>query len=181
MGWGTIQFLAMLVEVLTAMSSKQQEQPYRANIAALWEYSNLCIALFGAQYFSEEGRRLYAEAGIDEEMVIALGAAGADGLLHTRELMSKEGQLLMQYWRSYDDLDKWARKLPHTRWWQWLRQNHDEGVGFYHEVYIARTAEAIYTGGMTPVGPAAFCSTEPAQGEDGRSKDRQRKFAQAGA
>jgi len=161
------------------MSDNGSGNGYGGYIAALWEYPNLCISIFGVQLSSEEGARLYSEAGIDAEVMPALHAAGEDGLLLVRPMMSEEGQFLMQYWRSYEDMDRWARKLPHARWWQWLRHNQSNGVSFYHELYVAKSAEAIYTEGMRPVGPAVFCSTEPARGSDGRSKDRQRKFVES--
>jgi hypothetical protein len=87
----------------------------------------------------------------------------------------------MLYWRSYEDLDRWARKLPHTRWWKWLVENAGQGVGFYHEIYQVKTAEAIYERGTVPVGPALFCSTETVKAGEGRSRDRQQRFADASA
>jgi hypothetical protein len=86
---------------------------------------------------------------------------------------------MLQYWRSYDDLDRWARTMPHTRWWRWLVEHRHLGMGFYHEIYQVKTAEAIYDPGTPPIGPAAFCSQVPAQGGEGRSKDRQQRFATA--
>ena len=84
-----------------------------------------------------------------------------DGLLLlNRFVMSPEGPLLLQYWRSYDALDTWARTQPHSSWWRWLLDNAGENLGFYHEIYQARTAEAIYEHGTQPVGPAQFCTTE---------------------
>ena len=49
----------------------------------------------------------------------ALQDAGADGLLLVRPMMTDEGPVLMQYWRSYEELDRWARQQPHSRWWRW--------------------------------------------------------------
>jgi hypothetical protein len=158
------------------MPELQQDQAY---IAALWEYPNLCVSLFGAQFRSEEGQRLYDASGIHAELERALEAARADGLLLTRLLTSPEGPVIMLYWRSYEDLDRWARKMPHTRWWRWLVENAGKGVGFYHEIYQARTAEAIYECGTRPVGPARFCSTEVVKSGEGRSRERQQRFADA--
>jgi len=129
-----------------------------AYIAALWEHPTLCVALFGVQFLTEEGQRLYEEAGIDQEMLATLEEARAAGLLLHRPLMSPEGPVLMQYWRSYEDLDRWARKQPHSRWWRWLLEHTGKGVGFYHEIYQAKTAEAIYEQGTRSVGPALFSS-----------------------
>src|SRR5262249_1796420 len=130
-----------------------------AYIATLWEHPTLCIGLFGVQFHSEERQRLYEESGITDEVMAAF-AAGTDGLFHTGPLMSPEGPISMVYWRSYDDMDRWARAQPHSRWWRWLTEHTGQGVTFYHELYQARTAEAIYEPGTRPVGPAQFCGIE---------------------
>jgi len=153
----------------------------RTYVAALWEHPDLCVSFFGAQFHSVEGQRLYEAAGIQPEVEAALAAAQPEGLLLARPLVSPEGPILMLYWSSYDDLDRWARKLPHTRWWKWLMENAGQGVGFYHEIYQAKTAEAVYERGTAPVGPALFCSTEPVQAGEGRSRQRQQRFADAGS
>jgi hypothetical protein len=150
-----------------------------AYVAALWEHPRLCVAFFGAQFHTPEGAQLYGQSGIHEEMMPALAAAGAEGLLHNRLLTSPEGPLIMQYWRSYEDLDRWARKLPHMAWWRWLVEHRGQGVGFYHEIYQVSAAEAIYEAGTLPVGPAAFCPTEDVPSGQGRSKVRQERFAAA--
>ena len=147
--------------------------------AALWEHPALCIALFGIQLLSQEGRQLYEQSGIEPEMFDALEQARAVGLLLNRPLMSPEGPLLMQYWRTYDDLDRWARRQPHSRWWRWLMEHTGQGVGFYHEIYQAKAAEAIYEQGTRPVGPAMFTSLERTQGGEGHSRERQQRFLEA--
>jgi hypothetical protein len=50
-------------------------------------------------------------------------------------------------------------------------------LGFYHEIYQVKAAEAVFEPGAKPVGPAAFSSLLPAQGE-GRSKERMRRFSE---
>ncbi|HET9001041.1 MAG TPA: phenylacetaldoxime dehydratase family protein [bacterium] len=149
-----------------------------AYIGALWEHPTLCVALFGVQFLTEEGQRLYEEAGIDQDMLATLEEARAAGLLLHRLLMSPEGPVLMQYWRSYEDLDRWARKQPHSRWWRWLLEHTGKGVGFYHEIYQAKTAEAIYEQGTRPVGPAFFSSIRRVKGGEGHSRERQRQFTE---
>ncbi|HEX5418017.1 MAG TPA: hypothetical protein VFZ25_20360, partial [Chloroflexota bacterium] len=76
---------------------------HRAYIAALWEYPELCVAVFGVQFHSEGAHRLYQAAGIDAEVEAAVEAARAEGLLLNRPLVSPEGPLLLQYWRSFED------------------------------------------------------------------------------
>ncbi|GAB4462720.1 MAG: hypothetical protein OHK0029_30120 [Armatimonadaceae bacterium] len=156
-----------------------QSAPQNATfIAHVWEYPELCIGLFGVQYQTDEGRRLYEESGIGDDVMRSLPAAAEDGLLHARPLMSQEGQIVMVYWRSYEDLDRWARKQPHSGWWKWLVQNAGNGVSFYHEIYQIKCGEAIYEKGSLPVGPAAFCSTEAVRSGEGKSRERQQKFAE---
>ena len=146
-----------------------------AYIAALWEHPTLCIAFFGVQFLSDAGRRLYEESGIEPEMWRALEAARAEGLLLNRPLVSPEGPVLMQYWQSYDALDRWARRQPHSRWWRWLME-HEGSIGFYHEIYQAKAAEAIYEPGTRPVGPALFSTLERVVGGEGHSRARQQRF-----
>lgn len=151
-----------------------------AYIAHLWEVPQLCLAIFGVQFLTPEGNRLYETSGITEEMTPSLGAAQAEGLLLlNRQVMSEEGPLLLQYWRSYADLDGWARRLPHMRWWRWLVENAGPDVSFYHEIYQMNAAEAIYERGCQPVGPAMFVSTSNVAPGEGHSKERQERFAEA--
>ena len=149
----------------------------RAYIAALWEHPDLCIAFFGVQFLTDEGRQLYEESGINDQIGPSLDEA--EGLLLHRGMMTEEGPVSMQYWRTYADLDRYARRTPHSRWWKWLVQHTGQGVAFYHEIYQARTAEAIYEPGTHPVGPAIFCTTIEVEKGEGRSTERQRLFAEA--
>jgi hypothetical protein len=150
-----------------------------AYVAHLWEHPHLCLALFGVQFLKPEGQRSYEGSGINEETFPALGAAQAAGLLLlNRVLTTEEGPVLMQYWRSYEDLDRWARQLPHMRWWRWLLENAGPDLSFYHEIYQVAAAEAIYEKGCRPVGPALFATTSAVAPGEGRSKDRQARFAE---
>jgi hypothetical protein len=90
------------------------------------------------------------------------------------------GGLQLQYWRSHEDLARFARTMPHTAWWKWLNQNRGKGFGFYHEIYQCRTAEAIFEAGTLPLGPALFCTTSTVAGSEGRSQERQRQFLEVG-
>lgn len=49
----------------------------------------------------------------------------------------------------------------------------------YILIYKLKTAEAIYEGGTKAVGPALFCSLYPVEGGEGKSKERQQRFAEA--
>ena len=74
--------------------------------------------------------------------------------------------LLVQYWRSFDDLDRFARDkdLPHLApWRQFNRAVRDSGdVGIWHETFKVRAGEyeAVY-GNMPPFGLAAAAGHVP--------------------
>ena len=102
-------------------------------MAALWEHPDLCVGIFGLQVLSEDGERLYAESGIQDQLMESLATSADDGLLLARRLQSDEGSLVMVYWSSYADLDRWARRQPHSLWWKWLVDNEGRGIAFYSQ------------------------------------------------
>jgi hypothetical protein len=112
-------------------------------------------------------------------MFPALEAAKSEGFLHQQQLMAEGSGVLLQYWRSYDELDRWARTLPHMRWWRWLLENAGSDHSFYHEIYQVKTAEAVYEKGCRPVGAALFTTTSTVSPGEGQSKQRQQRFAEA--
>lgn len=161
----------------TTSPSKLAESAY---IAHLWEQPQLCLATFGIQIHTPRGQELYEASGISAEMAASLEAAQRDGLLLlNRPMAGPDGNMLLQYWRSFADLDGWARRLPHMGWWRWLLENAGPDVSFYHEIYQVKSAEAIYEKGCKPVGPALFVSTSPVASGEGRSKHRQERFQAA--
>ena len=113
---------------------------------------------------------------VDEESL-----AQAEGLLGVRSFQEGNTGSQLQYWRSPEDLNRFAHQMPHMAWWKWLNTHRGQGFGFYHEVYQCKTAEAIFEMGTLPVGPATFCETSPVTSGEGRSVERQRRFAEAAA
>jgi heme-degrading monooxygenase HmoA len=152
-----------------------------AYIAHLWEQPNLCVAIFGVQFHTPKGFQRYGASGITEEMFPALEAAKSEGFLHQEVYQTEQSGTLLQYWRSYEDLDRWARKLPHMRWWRWLLENAGDDLSFYHEIYQVKKAEAIFEKGCRPVGAAMFTTTSPVSAGQGQSRQRQERFAEAAA
>ena len=150
-----------------------------ATIAHLWEHPDLCVAIFGVQFHTPAGQERYGASGIAEEMGPALEAAKGAGFLHQERLLADGGAVLLQYWRSYDELDRWARTLPHMAWWRWLLENAGEDLSFYHEIYQVKTAEAIYERGCRPVGAAKIATTSTVSAGEGQSRQRQERFAEA--
>lgn len=67
---------------------------------------------------------------------------------------------LVQYWRSFDDLERYARNQNQEHWPAWVRFNKrirsaSGDVGIYHETYLVKKGafEAVYRG-MPRVGLA---------------------------
>ena len=149
----------------------------QAYVAHLWEHPQLTVAIFGMQVQSPEAYARYEAAGIPKQLEESL--AQAEGLLGVRSFEEGNGGLQLQYWRSHEDLARFARRMPHMAWWKWLMENRGKGFGFYHEIYQCRTAEAIFEVGTTPVGPATFCAVSAVAGGEGRSEERQRRFQAA--
>ena len=147
-----------------------------AYIAHLWEHPHLTLAIFGYQIHTPDGYAQFEKAGIPQEMDAAL--ALAVGLLCIRFFPEGNGGLQLQYWRSHDDLSRFAHQLPHMAWWKWLNQHRGQGFSFYHEIYQCKTAEAVYELSSLAVGPATFCSTSAVSSGEGRSVERQRRFAE---
>jgi hypothetical protein len=99
----------------------------RTDMAHLWEYPQLTIALFGMQAHTPAAYALYEAAGIPQQMEASL--AKAEGLLGVRGFAEGNGALLLQYWRSHEDLARFARSMPHSAWWKWLKHNRGKGLG----------------------------------------------------
>jgi hypothetical protein len=120
---------------------------------------------------------MYEASGIPGQMQASLDQA--EGLLLVRSFSEPYGGMQLQYWRSHEDLARYARKLPHLDWWKWLNNNQGKGDGFYHEIYQCKTPEAVFETGTLPLGPAEFCDTSAVEGGEGRSQERQDRFLAA--
>ncbi len=119
------------------------------------------MGIFGAQFHTHQGARLYEEAGINEQLFAALAAAGEYGLLHVRPTQDETGSMVMVYWESDEALDRWARTQPHSLWWKWLVDHEGQGLGFYHEIYTVSGAEAVYSAGRRRSGPPRSPRSNP--------------------
>ena len=67
-------------------------------------------------------------------------------------------RVIVQYWRSFDDLEAYARSKDQEHWPAWVAFNKRVGtsrgdVGIWHETYQVRAGEyeAVYSG-MPPIG-----------------------------
>ena len=93
-------------------------------------------------------------------MLKELAAEPALGLLHVRQQFSVSGALLIQYWRSFEHLEAYARdpQRQHLPAWQWfngkLGSNGD--IGIWHETYLIQPGcyESVFNN-MPPFGLGA--------------------------
>jgi hypothetical protein len=101
------------------------------------------------------------------------------GLLGARTLVGWREVTLIQYWRSVEHLERFARDtdLPHREpWLQFFRAGGADGdVGIYHETYLvpAGQYETIYTN-MPRIGLAAAGEHVPVSRRGDSAADRRR-------
>ncbi len=88
------------------------------------------------------------------------------GFLGGQSMVYWRGVALVQYWRSFEDLEQFARNPsdPHLSAWQRFNKSvgSDGSVGIWHETYKVNTGghEAIYSN-MPRFGLAAAAKHEP--------------------
>jgi hypothetical protein len=120
----------------------------------------LCLVRLGIQVKSFSAwlyaRRLRAALLADARRAMAEGA----GLLNSEMFAIDLTHFgVLQYWRSFDDLDSWSRRPPHSEWWRSAveRMRLKKDFGVYHETFLVRPSEieSIYLN-CGPVGLAAF-------------------------
>jgi hypothetical protein len=80
------------------------------------------------------------------------------------------GLLTVQYWRSFEHLEAYARSHDHEHWPAWVAFNKRTAasrgdVGIWHETYLVRAGdyEAIYSG-MPRIGLGSVANLIPASG-----------------
>ena len=99
-------------------------------------------------------------AGAMAPMLRELNKRKELGLLHFTSWIGPHGPILVQYWRSVEQLEAFAKdaRLPHhPAWKRWNKAVGDSGdVGIWHETYVVRDGafEALY-GNMPTFGLAA--------------------------
>lgn len=122
--------------------------------------SELCLVRLGIQVKSLSA--WFFAHRMRSEIAVSARAAAADGA----GLMSSESFAMainhfgvLQYWRSFDDLEAWVQRPPHSEWWrkavERMRRRRDTGV--YHEAFLVPAAdlESIYMN-CDPAGLAKF-------------------------
>lgn len=103
-------------------------------------------------------------------MLRTLYAHPEKGFLGAQTLLSWRSISLIQYWRSFEDLEQFARSPSEPHQPAWRRFNKtvgsDGSVGIFHETYIVEPGkyEAVY-GNMPVFGLAAATQHVPAVGK----------------
>jgi len=98
--------------------------------------------------------------------------------------MSTFGGLMVQYWRSFEHLERFANDAddPHVAAWRtyWKRVGGEARSGIWHETYLVRAGEyeAVYAN-MPPFGLGKAATLRPAA-EASRARTRLGRRASAG-
>lgn len=94
------------------------------------------------------------------------------------------GKVIVQYWRSFEHLEAYARSKDRVHWPAWVEFNRKlkdsrEDVGIWHETYrvVAGQYEAVYSG-MPPIGLGAASELVPATGSRENARGRIGKSAE---
>jgi hypothetical protein len=103
-------------------------------------------------------------------MLQALFTRPEKGFLHAEFFWNFSGPVLLQYWRSFEDLERFAREPadPHLGAWKAFNQavGSNGGVGIWHETYVVEPGqyECVY-GNMPAFGLGAAMAHVPAVGQ----------------
>ena len=107
-------------------------------------------------------------------MLKELSAGASPGFLGCEQFLG----VIVQYWRSFDDLERYARNRDATHWPAWVAFNARVGsasgdVGIWHETYrvAAEQYECIY-GAMPKMGLARASRHVPVAGARETARDR---------
>ncbi len=111
-------------------------------------------------------------------MIAELSRDPQSGFLGT-EFMLKSVRtiVLLQYWRDFDSLERYARARDHKHWPAWTAFNKAVGsdgtVGIFHETYAVpdRATETLY-GNMPPFGLGKISGVVPATGSRNEARSR---------
>jgi hypothetical protein len=110
-------------------------------------------------------------------MVRELFAHPEKGMLHAETYVYWRGASLVQYWRSFEDLERFAREPTQPHLPAWKRFNKaigaDGSVGIWHETYLVQADqyECVY-GNMPQRGLARASRHLPAVGNKETAKRR---------
>jgi hypothetical protein len=131
--------------------------------ADLSAYPDLVVIYLGMRVNSPRGVLTLFSFGPKISQSVA---ARPDGLLLHENLLYSLFPLhagMRQYWRDFDSLERWARSLPHKKWWQEFLRDRG-GTGFWHETYFrGGEIESVYID-MPGSGLGKFAPVKSARG-----------------
>lgn len=111
-------------------------------------------------------------------MLAELEKDPSSGFLGSQQFLgSPRRPMVVQYWRSFEHLDAYARNRDAQHWPAWVAFNKKVGsngdVGIWHETYLipAGSYEAIYNN-MPPFGLGRVASLVPASGQKATAAGR---------
>jgi len=108
-------------------------------------------------------------------MLKELYADPSSGLLGVETFVRWRTVMMVQYWRSMEQLLRYARDPDAHHWPAWkrfYRRAYESGaVGIWHETYAVRGYETLY-GNMPPFGLGAAAELVPARELGNRAADR---------
>jgi hypothetical protein len=110
-------------------------------------------------------------------MLRELEADPESGLLESRAWFGLRDPVLVQYWRSFDDLHEYARDADgeHLPAWKAFNRRVGEGgsVGIWHETFLVKDGEyeAVYNN-MPPTGLGTVGDLRPASGDAETAAER---------
>lgn len=113
-------------------------------------------------------------------MLIELAQQPDLGMLHARTHFGFPNIFLVQYWRSFDHLEAYARASDHAHLpaWQAFTKaiSGTDDVGIWHETYLIADGayETVYAG-MPPFGLGQAGRLVPATGHKASARERIRK------
>lgn len=97
------------------------------------------------------------------------------GFLSYETYLNWRGVTLIQYWRSFDSLEKYAKGGKHLKAWRRFNRSigSDGSVGIFHETYVVQSGqyECIY-GNMPLYGLAKATKSVPATGKKETARRR---------
>ena len=141
--------------------------------------SELCLVRLGIQVKSPAAwlfaRRLRSAITTDSRRAIAQGA----GLLNSETFAIAINHFgVLQYWRSFDELETWTHRSPHSEWWgsavERMRLKRDFGI--YHETFLVRPADIeSISMNCRPAGLETFGELAEPVGPDTTSRGRLRR------
>jgi Domain of unknown function (DUF4188) len=111
-------------------------------------------------------------------MISELEADPESGFLGMQQFVGRRlSPTMMQFWRSFEHLERYARSHDNNHWPAWVEFNKRVGssgdVGIWHETYLvpAGSYECIYNN-MPPIGLGAVGTIVPAAGRRATAASR---------